>query len=424
MSRRLLLVALLAVGGGACRGKVGNGIDPGDGSTPPGDPSSGDTGHGDNSGGDSVPADYGPPGDPGPFVPHPTLVGLADNTSINLGALTCTPPEGEDGYCERVTDYSGLVYDGRNHQLLMFGGGHSTTMTDAVFAFDLATSLAWRELYLPTPCDRMVAGNLDDALGAWLAGTSGPYPRPLSAHTYDLLGFAPVQNDFVLLGRMFTGGYCNTVGNDIGGPIAHYSLTAGTWTFSSDPVSGDVQSGIAATEYDPISGLFVSLGPHGLYTYDPATRDATWVGDALDDSSGNPADLGSLGYAEHLTYFPPNDTFYYFIRGAPVGVFALALDRADFTQSTLDIVAANGPSSDHSEPGYAFDGVNHIIGGGVLDNVFYAFDPLTATWSAHTMQGGQPGSVAFHALAYDPVNNVFVFVSEDFDTWAYRFRNP
>jgi hypothetical protein len=42
------------------------------------------------------------------------------------------------------------------------------------------------------------------------------------------------------------------------------------------------------------------------------------------------------------------------------------------------------------------------------------------------MRGGNPGNIAFYALAYDAPDNVFIFVT-DYDsgmhTWAYRLKN-
>jgi hypothetical protein len=38
------------------------------------------------------------------------------------------------------------------------------------------------------------------------------------------------------------------------------------------------------------------------------------------------------------------------------------------------------------------------------------------------IQGGAPGSQAFHAITYDDVNNVYVFVTDRRETWAYRYR--
>ena len=51
-----------------------------------------------------------------------------------------------------MTDYSGFVYDPKNHQMLAFGGGHATTMTDAIVALPLGGDLVWKSLYQPTPC--------------------------------------------------------------------------------------------------------------------------------------------------------------------------------------------------------------------------------------------------------------------------------
>jgi hypothetical protein len=361
--------------------------------------------------------------------PHPMLADLADETAIDLGAFECTAPSGEDeGGCRRVTDYSGLVHDDVNHGLLMFGGGHSTTMTDTVFAFDLDSALSWRELYPPTPCELMVESNLDPVLGAWEMGPEGPYPRPLSIHTYDLLAYAPETNELLLLGRLFTGGYCNSVGNDVGGTVAHFSLDTETWSFSPD-AEATPSTAIPGSERDPMSGLMVVFGSDGLKLYDPVGKHYTDTLDTLNDVSGAVFDLTALGYAHHLVYFPPDDTFYFFQRGDPVEVVALHLDRDQPALSTVERIDTSGPTSPHSEPGYAYDSVNRVIGGGVAADTFYAFDPADATWSSHPINvsggGDGPGDQAFHAIAYDPASNVFVFRAE-YDsgqhTWAYRLR--
>lgn len=353
---------------------------------------------------------------------HPRFAELADETAIDLGAFACTAPgDEEDGWCRAVTDYSGLVYDSVDHRLLMFGGGHATTMTDTIFAFDLDESLTWSELYEPTPCDQMVAGNLDAELGAWKAGSSGPYPRPLSIHSYDLNAFSPERDQFIMLSRSFTGGICNTVGNDVGGPIAHYGMSTGQWTFTEAAPSRT----IAASELDPTTGLIVVLGSDGLKVYDPTAESYVAEFEALDDAQGGAFDVPNLGYANHMVYFPPTDAFYYFMRGQPVEVVALKLDRAAPERSTLELLATEGPSSPHDEPGYDYDAVNEIIGGGVHEGSFYAFDPRTATWTQHAIQGASPGTQAFHALGYDPISNVFVFRSDtsgDQHTYAFRLH--
>jgi hypothetical protein len=325
-----------------------------------------------------------------------------------------------------MTDYSGFVYDAGNHQMLAFGGGHATTMTDSVVALALGGDLVWKSLYAPTPCSQMIASNLDSALGAWKAGPAGPYPRPLSAHTYDFLGVALDQNELVLLGRSFTGGTCSTVGNDVSGPIAHFDLAGQTWTFSADTSTVSFSGNMSPTEFDPVARKFVALGQAGLSLYDPSSRTMTHVADTLPSAGGSAVDMGTLGYANHMVYFPPQDTFYYFARGTPVSTYALKLNRAAPAQSTLDRVVTQGPTSPHQEPAYDYDSTNQIIGGGVSSGTFYGFDPATKTWSSGAIAGGSVGTQAFHSLAFDPIDNVFIFVT-DYDsgrrTWAYRYKN-
>ena len=48
--------------------------------------------------------------------------------------------------------------------------------------------------------------------------------------------------------------------------------------------------------------------------------------------------------------------------------------------------------------------------------------PESGQWTAETIQGGSPGSQSFHALAYDPADNVFIFITDDRRTWAYRYH--
>jgi hypothetical protein len=357
----------------------------------------------------------------GPFFPNPALEGLLPGSAMDLGDYACPGVKGEDvSECQRITDFSGMAYDGRNHRLYMFGGGHSSTMVDSVMSLDLSAELAWVPLYEPTPCSAMTPANVDDALGAWSAGPAGPYPRPVSAHTYDFLAASPIDDEFVMLGRAFTGGYCSGAGNDIGGPIAHYDLDGGAWSFSNDGASQSFGDGLAGTELDPVTNTFVSLGTSGLRVYDPATRTVQDGGMSLPSAGGDDVDVTSLGYANHLSYSPVNDTFYYFMRGAPVVTYALVLDRQNLSASTLDLVATSGPTSDHEEPGYDYDTVHQRIGGGILGGNYFAFDPQTATWTSTPIPSPVPADVAFHALEFDPVNEVFVFVGVDQHTWAYR----
>lgn len=366
--------------------------------------------------------------DAGPFKRNPLLTDLGDESALDLGPFDCTDVEGEDpGFCRQTTDYSGFVYDPKHHEMLLYGGGHATTMTDSIHALDLGGTLKWKDLYAPTPCSSMTPQNLDTTNGAWLSGPAGPYPRPVSTHTYDMLAVAPLLDLFIVIARTFSGGTCNPVGNDIGGHVAYYDRSTDAWAFSTtaEGSTDELAVSIPGSEPDPVSGKVVLVSRAGLSLYDPASGSYTHVSDTLNTAPGPQANLNGLGYANHLVYFPPDDTFYFFVRGTPVSVYALKLDRTDPTMSTFDHLTTTGPTSDHGEPGYDYDSTNHVIGGAVQDDTFYAFDPATKAWSSHPMNGGSPGSQAFHAVGYDPVDNVFVFVT-DYNsgrhTWAYRLK--
>ncbi|HET6583036.1 MAG TPA: hypothetical protein VFG69_06310 [Nannocystaceae bacterium] len=417
---------------------TGSGADEGAPSTTPGSTSTAAsdaaTGGGDGpssqTGDDADESDTSAGDDTGgqPFPPNPALADLASETALDLGPFTCEGVPGEDeSLCKRATDYSGFVYDPHRHQMLLFGGGHSTTMTDAIHAFDLGDTLTWSGLYSPTPCDQMSVANLDADNGAWTMGP-GPYPRPVSTHTYDMLAVPPTLDEFIVISRNFTGGYCNPVGNDIGGRIAHFDRAAQTWSFSPDADGStyDLAVNIPGSEPDPISGGIVLFGGGGLAIYDPMARVYTQHVDTYNGEYGNLGDLDGIGYANHMVYFPPDDRFYLFTRDGAGTVFALKLDRDAPEQSVAERLVTTGTPPPGAEAGLDYDATNDIIGGAVLDSTFYAFDPETLEWSAHPMNGGAPGNVAFHALAYDPVDNVFVFVTDADSgqrTWAYRLAS-
>jgi hypothetical protein len=114
---------------------------------------------------------------------------------------------------------------------------------------------------------------------------------------------------------------------------------------------------------------------------------------------------------------------YYFERYSQ-RVFELNLNRSNVSLSTITRLDTTGTPPPTGEMGFAYDSTNQIIGGGPRANTFYAYNPLAKAWSSNVVQGGAPGSLAFHAIDYDPGNNVFVFVTDSVSgrkTWAYRY---
>lgn len=361
------------------------------------------------------------------FSPNPRFKKLTDNSVIDLGEFSCTQPLGDNISCKRVTDFSGLVYDQNHHQLVMFGGGHSASFTDSVFLFNFNT-LTWSEDYLPTPCtaEYMSMENFNKNQAAWIKGPTGPYPRPISRHTYDLLAIASGLPELIMLIGPNGDSSCppNSKGYDYtynGAKVAHYQLEKKIWTFSKS-AGGDGYPfynffQYTASEYDPISGMVILLGRYGLYVYDPIKRTKI----RIIDNSRNQFVAEDIGYANELVYYPPNDKMYYFNRNSQ-SVWELSLNRNHLEKSILKKVSVTGKYPEHTEPGYAYDSINEIIGGAIFNNTFNFFNPKTMTWAKQVVIGGEPGLLASHAIAYDPINNVYIFLTKGYRTWAYRFR--
>ena len=341
---------------------------------------------------------------------NPILTAIPPNTARDLGAYTSEPV---CGVPIGITDYSRFTYDPVRHQLLMFGGGHATTPRTDVDAFSFAT-LTWTSAYPPTPESQLVFSNYDPALARWIS--TG---HPIARHTYDQLVVDPASGDLIMLARGHAGAYCTGSWGWESGRVGHYDHDTRTWSFS--PTADNTYGGgdpYPGAEYDPVSGLIVVVAREGLWTYDPATRVRVQRLSYSED----------MGYANNLVYFPPNQRMYYIARGSPTRVWEVVLDRANWSASTVTELATIGDVFDSDESGFAYDSWSHVIGGGVANGTFRAFDPVTRRWSSAVMQvqgaGGPVGSQAFHALDFDPVDGVFLFLTGYDDgsrMWAYRY---
>lgn len=358
-------------------------------------------------------------GPPPAFDPNPLLVAIPPGTALDLGAYACDQPADGSGGCRAITDYSGLVYDPFSHRLLMFGGGHAGSYQSSLQGFDFAT-LAWDEVAASTLCADMVPANFDGEHAAWI--DTG---QPLARHVWDMMAVGESS-----AGRRLTiltsGGLspesCATDPGDFGPitpRITTYDLDADTWSFSA--VIPDEHWYYAASgEHDPVSSNSIVVGGEGLKIYDPVADTVT----AIPDS-------GVVeGYSDNLVYFPPNDRFYYITRGM-ARVWEVTIDRDDMLASRVTEIPVGGDVPTTEETGWAYDPDHGRIGGGITAGVFYAFDPATAEFEAQEIaidssEGATLGSVVFHALAYDPIDGVYVFIGADTATgpagrtWAYR----
>ena len=349
-------------------------------------------------------------------APNPPLAGIPPGTALDLGRLECENLKGMRP-CQSITDYSGFVYDRHGHRMVMFGGGHAASFSDAIWALDLdAEKPSWKPLYESTPCAEMTEQNFDAATGSWRS-TGHPFSR----HTYDLLVVPDDRNELVLFdGDHGIDGDCvRWVPANLPsvGKVAVYDFAARRWELTEVPGKGYP----FAAEFDPVSKQTLFVGRGGVIRFDHATRAYTRLAPAF----------GSNGYANHLVYFPPNDRFYYFDRGEPTRVWEVALERPRLASARVtEVPAANAPAS--RETGYAYDPGHRVIGGNVRGSAFHTFDPIARSWASHPIEiPGKPdadvGTLTYPAIDFDPVNGVFVLIADGRGgrrTWAYRLPAP
>jgi len=354
---------------------------------------------------------------------------LPSNTALDLGRYVCKQPVDNPTGCERISEYSGFRYDPYTRRMLQFGGGHASTTRTDIGSFDLS-SMTWRSLYNSTPCTDQVFANADLSVMRWISTN-----QPMARHTYDMLVVGQWGGGRQSLFMMTTGGLSlveGCGGTNLGGAgasqprISRYDFSTGTWNYSKINIPWYYAS---AAAYDPITqkivvvGYTSNVGPGYVWVYDPATDTVT---------QGGMAPV-NIGYANNLVYYPPNQNFYLISNGTvPNGqaVFEVALNRGNLSLSTVtQVTGIGGAIPSIIETGFAYDSANQIIGGGVQNGLFYAYDPATKLWSSKVMQtspaGGSVGTVAHHSLDYDPVNNVFIILTDyasGFRTWAYRYK--
>ncbi len=350
------------------------------------------------------------------FAPNPTLQAIPANTALDLGAYGCDQPSDNTDYCESITDYSGMAYDSSRHHLLMFGGGHAATFRDDVDVFNFA-SLKWGSAYPSTPCSAMTDANADNTQGRWISSN-----HPFSRHTYDMLVFAENTKELLLLSPSLGAGRCTPANDPFyrGTTIAAFDPSLKTWSFSELRAEWS----LAGAEYDPISKLVVIVSQYGLWTYDPVTRTST------KQLEQNQVPSDRMGYGNNLVYYPPNQRMYYIARESPTRVFEVKLERNDLTKSSVtELSAMSGEIPNSDESAWIYDASHQRIGGGIKDGAFYAFNPTNSSWTkrimtAQSSSSNSVGTLAFHAMAYDPVDQVFLFISDypsGRHVWAYRY---
>ena len=383
------------------------------------------------------------------FTKNPTFTNLPDNTAYYLGKYSpaplpnCDPAfVGSSGMVNGygIADYSKMLYDGKNNQMMLWGGGHATTPRDDIDTLDLNVSPpVWRSAYPSTPILDMTPANYDATNTAWFSTN-----RPVSRHSYDLLSFNSVTGEMYMVSTnpsiysTCIPASIRSVAYNVKSPVWRYSTASKLWSNDNTQVTWGTLGG---SEVDPISGNVIIVDSTGVHMYNTATKVAQKIINI--DVTVTP-----ISYAQNLVYFPPTDKFYYMMNDGRV--FELTLNRANPTSSTFIAMtgisgtlpprpvasAANG-YTDTGETGWVYDTQNKLIGGGLQSSVFYTFDPISKVWSASSLAKNNAPSgfvlgsiVGSHAIDYDSADNVYIFLSKEsnpiatyeYHVWAYRYK--
>ena len=334
------------------------------------------------------------------------LASLAPNTARNLGPYASAEVQGVF-----IIDFSSITYDRVAKRMCLFGGGHGPSQETDIRIFDL-TTLQWSSLYPPTPRSQMNQANADSDLGRWVT-TNQPFAR----HSYNMTLVSGRR--FYMMQNTGMPDYLDGPQPAWGGRICWYDFDAGMWTYSRNSSAATPWYYANAAVLDPVSGKILVLGLNAQ-----AGAGAMWIFDPATDSIATGPSLPDVGYSTDAVYFPPNDRLY--LMYGDGRVWEITYDRATPANSTVVPLAVTGTApSDTSTAGFAFDSVNNIIGGKVVNGTFYAFNPLSRAWSAVTMQTETPGvpNQAFHCLEFDADSGCFIFLSDwtTDTTWAYRY---
>lgn len=373
--------------------------------------------------------------DPGPLpLPGPLPPGqifdistLKENHAVELAASLdpCPAGAGVETGCSAMTDYGSLLYDESQDRFIMYGGGHGPGRSSSLLTIDFKTQ-KWQAAYVGTPYSQMYLGTAESTQHPTNTDPRCFYKdtgAPIVRHTYDMMEIVPDFFGRPTLFLLTGGGIDFRVPFPSGCTIGQYDITGRQWTWT-DKVTDQFYYYASSSAYDPVSKKFLIIGngpqvsPTRLLTFDPVTTEVK-----LEKYTGE------FGIDNNLVYFPPNDSFYLVSRGAPGYVTEIKPNRQDFARTSLTKMALAGEAySDGSiASGWRYDSENQVIGGGIKAGRFYYFDPIAKTWGSVMIQiqvGGSPiTATAFHNIAYDHKNKIWVFVDDKTKrTWAFRFK--
>jgi len=267
--------------------------------------------------------------------------------------------------------WCGGVYSVDTHDLYVTGGGHDDYDGNEWYAFSLANNV-WRRMNAPTLLSRTTQVN-------------GWYPdgAPKAQHTYDHLGYCPLNGNLYRLGRGGT-------------PLTTYqgwNPATDTWT-ALNASAGDDHSGSAI--WHPTDQVFYIAEGHGtvvpsLHSYDPITDTKTDYGSRGEKGYGSML----LDTLRNRMIWKGNGFEWNTHQGYTIGNWT----------TTLRLSTSGAPTS--KSPGYDYDSVRDEYVAWEGGSTLYIYNPTTDSWSTRS-----PGGVTPTPGTPEGINGRFAYAAE------------
>lgn len=358
----------------------------------------------------------------------------------------CPAPYNSHACASIISAWSGGAYDELRDRMVIFGGGHSDSWYNNVFAFDLS-DMKWRRL------TEMSAGATGSTPGTgWndkRVESCGFYPKgvlslpdtvmngtyvafdkcfvepvlsqldlqqPRSAHTYGGFFVDRLRDHYCHVG---VAGYYPS--SQTTSPVAVcYSPSTGLWSRMADKPAGI--GGRGQTALDAAGHMWIVAADQGkIGEYDPNANSWKIYGNNNYDAGGG-MDIDRK--RNHLYVMYPKTDGSYAMRRWNIGMPA----SLTMSPSYMEIpVTGTAPASIGSRPGFVYvDARDQFFAWGGGRDV-YTFNPATSAWSRLAATGDDPGTQqqwgTYGRFRFSPSKGVFVLVN-DVNQNVFLYKPP
>jgi hypothetical protein len=334
-------------------------------------------------------------------TPNPDLANIPENTWIKLH---------ENGiHFYGHTAYSGGAYDRKNHQFILFGGGHWDGWQNDIMALDI-TSGTWKSMYTPTPQSAYNCGNVSSSKPGMLLNEQ----MPASRHTWDQMEYMDHIGKVLVYSGATYSAIWSCPGQTMPKDTWLYDYATNTWEYKNVARAPQPGGEAGAGAYDPVSGLYYA------YMKDAQYRWQMWFYNSVTDKWTLLPGFGPAAQTSTLLIDRKRQIMWYG-------------NRYDFKIRSYDIKTNTWTSHSNIPSGVTEEYPSYDEKHDVM--LFFhenpsrmsAYHTQTDTWETFNTSGPVPSSVGrcYQRFFYNPVDNVHMLIIQEnywASTYAYRYK--